>query len=378
MGKKTHEQYVQEVYDLVGEEYTVSGTYLGAGKKIKMKHNLCGHVYEVRAADFVGKAALRCPNCRYKKSAAKLTKPQDIFQKQMEKANPDVELLTPYVNSMTSLHYRCKRCGQEWTGRPNWFIHHPNCPKCQRKNSISKKEFLDRLQAVHGEDYEVIGPYINMSTKIRVRHMPCGTEFETYPNQLSAVRGSGCGCPVCERQKHSERMRKPSEQFSMEVWERSGGEYEVIGPYQGTQKPVLIRHTPCNTEYLAKEPSAVLNGSGCKCPVCTTKEIIFQGKVYKNTKELCKEKNVCYQTFRGKYNKGASLAAALYSPRITLGEYAPGVIVLHNAWVGEKHHYYECRINGVFDILSDVELWEYSAANYHSELNANPDLMDQA
>ena len=40
---KSTEQYKQEVFDIVGNEYEVIGKYTGNKKHILMKHNLCNN-----------------------------------------------------------------------------------------------------------------------------------------------------------------------------------------------------------------------------------------------------------------------------------------------------------------------------------------------
>ena len=63
---KTHEEFVKEVYDLVGDEYTILSRYTLSREKLKIKHNLCGHEYEVRPLHFVIKEN-RCPLCTVSK-----------------------------------------------------------------------------------------------------------------------------------------------------------------------------------------------------------------------------------------------------------------------------------------------------------------------
>lgn len=48
MALKTHEQFVEEVRQQRGDEYTVLGQYKGNKTKILMKHNTCGTEWEVR------------------------------------------------------------------------------------------------------------------------------------------------------------------------------------------------------------------------------------------------------------------------------------------------------------------------------------------
>jgi hypothetical protein len=59
--QKTHEEFLQQVYDLVGDEYTVLEQYQRTATKLSMKHNSCGEPFMVRPADFL--RGTRCPRC---------------------------------------------------------------------------------------------------------------------------------------------------------------------------------------------------------------------------------------------------------------------------------------------------------------------------
>lgn len=58
---KTHEQFCKEVFDLVGDEYTVLGEYITARIKILIKHNTCGCEYEVQPDSFL--SGVKCHEC---------------------------------------------------------------------------------------------------------------------------------------------------------------------------------------------------------------------------------------------------------------------------------------------------------------------------
>lgn len=61
---KSHEEFKQDVYDLVQDDYQILSEYKGAKEKILIKHRLCGREYEVRPSDFL--RGSRCMACRRK------------------------------------------------------------------------------------------------------------------------------------------------------------------------------------------------------------------------------------------------------------------------------------------------------------------------
>lgn len=124
--RKTTEEFKKEVYDLVGDEYQVSGEYVNNSTKIKLLHT---------------------------------------------------------------------KCGKEFYVIPNNFLHGSKCPYCN-KGGIPKKtseQFKKEVYNLVGDEYKVLGEYINSKTKIKMLHTKCGNIYEVRPiNFLSEVR-----CPFC-------------------------------------------------------------------------------------------------------------------------------------------------------------------------------------
>jgi vacuolar-type H+-ATPase subunit D/Vma8 len=64
--RKTHEEFCNEVYNLVGDEYTVVGKYQLSNKKVLIRHNCeaCNNYeYKVIPSSFL--SGVRCPICAY-------------------------------------------------------------------------------------------------------------------------------------------------------------------------------------------------------------------------------------------------------------------------------------------------------------------------
>lgn len=70
--RKTNSQFRQEVYDLVGDEYTFLDSYINTYTKIKVKHNRCSNVYEVQPYAFLH--GNRCPYCNSPKGEVTINK----------------------------------------------------------------------------------------------------------------------------------------------------------------------------------------------------------------------------------------------------------------------------------------------------------------
>lgn len=80
--RKTHDQYIVEVNEAVGEEYTFLEKYNGADTKIKVRHNSCGHKYMVTPYKFLD--GRRCPECAIRIRREKQITPQKEIEKRVE------------------------------------------------------------------------------------------------------------------------------------------------------------------------------------------------------------------------------------------------------------------------------------------------------
>lgn len=76
--KYTQEEIEEIIKKLVDVEYTVLGKYKGINEKIKMKHNKCGHVWDVTPKHFIHNDS-RCPICASSKGETKI---RDYLTKQ--------------------------------------------------------------------------------------------------------------------------------------------------------------------------------------------------------------------------------------------------------------------------------------------------------
>jgi len=120
---KTHEEFIQQVYDKVGLEYTVLGIYKNCKTPIKVRHNCkeCGyHEYNVRPRDFLTKGN-RCNVCAKRMSKQEIevrdfiksfydkeiiTNNRDLIGKEIDMYFPDLNLAIEYDGLFFHSDYR--------------------------------------------------------------------------------------------------------------------------------------------------------------------------------------------------------------------------------------------------------------------------------
>ena len=252
--KKTHEEFVKEVYELVGDEYTVMGEYKNSKTKISLRHNICNEIYEVRPNNFL--LGARCPSCSGKKKRS-----HDDFVKEVyELVGDEYTVVGEYKNTLTSIKILHNECGHVFSKEPNKFLKNPSCGKCSLKNRKSNKKkthevFVKEVYELVGDEYTVVGTYTNSKSEIEIKHNKCNTTYKVraYVNNVTK-------CPKCNCRS------KQHEVFVKEVYELVGNDYTILTTYKNCKEQIGIRHNICNTEYLIS-PNKFL--SGIRCSVCS-------------------------------------------------------------------------------------------------------------
>lgn len=60
--KKTQEEFEKDVYDRLGDQYEILGSYPGGHGKVPMRHLVCGNTFDKNVHDIISKSS-GCPYC---------------------------------------------------------------------------------------------------------------------------------------------------------------------------------------------------------------------------------------------------------------------------------------------------------------------------
>jgi len=253
---KTTEEFKQDVYDKYGDRFTILGEYTGVSDKIHVRCNVCGYEFKTAAGNILQNGKCRkCANKSRKKT-------QEEFEKEVfDLVGDEYTVLSEYKNTNTKILMRHNECGYEWRTKPSGFLRGNRCPKCWGRIKRTHDEFVKEIFEISGDEYTVLGEYINANTKIKMRHNKCGHEWEILPSSL--IRG--IGCPICGHRKAGIVKRKGIEKFKEEVFDLVEDEYTVLGDYVNTHTAIKIKHNVCGNTYEV-EPRNFLSGN--RCPIC--------------------------------------------------------------------------------------------------------------
>ena len=122
---------------------------------------------------------------------------------------------------------------------------------------LTQEEFESRIFNIFGDEYTVLGKYINKRTNILVRHNKCGEEYLVKADNLLMGKGHF---------KCNGNRTKTTEEFKTEVFNLFNSEYEVVGEYKNNRTKILMKHINCGKIYKQTPKDIVVNKSGC--PYC--------------------------------------------------------------------------------------------------------------
>lgn len=294
--KKTHEEFVDEVFNKYNGEYEVVGQYLNNQTSVNVKHMKCGHIRLIKPSTILFKS-IQCPKCE---TVSKYNKFIKEFQ---SLSNSEYKIIGEFKSLTTKLLIKHNKCEYEYLVTPKSFLEGKRCPKCAGKMKKTNDQFKKELYDLYGDEYIALDEYNGAEGKIKVKHVVCGSIYETTPHSI--LRGYGC-------RKCCGKMKLTTEEFKRKISDITEDEYTVIGNYINTKTKILIKHNNCGNEYYIT-PNMFLNGFN-RCKECATyyrstnvfKEEVFKksnGKFevlseFNGTKNKCTFKHLeCGRTF---------------------------------------------------------------------------------
>ena len=261
--RKTQDEFDKEIKELVGNEYTFLERYINTSTKIKVKHNKCNRIYEVKPNSFLG--GNRCPYCcidnRKGKSFKKFTKEdwKNHFDNNLSK---DYEQITEFKGLKSKITMKHKKCGNIITINAQNFKSNKPCRHCSqevtnKKQRKTHEEFCNEVSILGKGNFEVKEQYKGNHKPIKLKHIICNRCFMIAPNDFKKHRK----CPHCSQ----ESMKLTQKDWDKRVFDLVGNEYTFLEKYIDTMTKIKVRHNKCNHVYSVRPNNFV---SGYRCPLC--------------------------------------------------------------------------------------------------------------
>ena len=125
----------------------------------------------------------------------------------------------------------------------------------------TQEEFVQEVKTIFGNEYTILGEYVNNKTNILVRHNKCGNEFNKIPKDMTTKKS---GCPYCNGNKN----KLYNEQW---VITNTPLPYHYVKGYKGMKTKCTFHCNKCGIDF-EQLPSRLINQGiyGCNC--CPTKK----------------------------------------------------------------------------------------------------------
>ena len=232
-----------------GEFEVISGNYKNNKSKLTFLHHKCNKTFEGVVENILN-GYKKCPYCNPYRSITTYE-----FQ---EKIGNEYTVLGEYINNHTKIKIKHNKCNNIFEITPESFYKKVNkCPYCTKCNKKDTDIFKFEVNNLVGNEYTVLGEYINNSTKIKMKHNKCNNIYEVTPSNFSL----GYRCPKCAKEK----QKLSNEEFLLRVADISNNEYIVLDNYINTETKLRFKHLKCNNIF-KMTPHHFLAGQ--RCPSC--------------------------------------------------------------------------------------------------------------
>ena len=194
----------------------------------------------------------------------------DKFRNYVKSVEGDKYTVLSFNNETKKYKMRHNKCGYEYEVNANAFKGmHRRCPKCNGGVKYTNDEFIAKFNEVSHGKFELLSPYINGHTKILIKHIKCGSTFESLPADFIFRHKDRIldSCINCNGLKN-----KNTDIFKKEVYNLVGDEYTVLGEYVNNRQKILMHHNAENCKggkdnkfYVSPKTFITLHS---RCPYC--------------------------------------------------------------------------------------------------------------
>lgn len=244
--------FKEELYD-IHPNIELLSEYVNSETKVDCHCLIDGHRWSASPLSLLNGCG--CKICGHKKRwDSRGRKTTNDLIKEMKEINPDIEIIGEYKGNHKLIACRCKIDGKEWSSYVcNLLNQSAGCPECTTRRireleSFSQEEFEQRVTNKYSH-IEIIGKYINRTTRIKCKCLLHDIEYDVSPRTL--LYSSGTGCPECYQSIGERRMIQVLQNIGYDVktqhtfsdckyihvlrFDAYSKKYNIVFEYQGQQ-----------------------------------------------------------------------------------------------------------------------------------------------
>lgn len=269
--KKTHDEFIKEVLLKYGDEYSVISQYKKAHEKIKIKHNICGNIFDMTPANFL--SGQGCPPCKHAISYKKQMITNKEFDEIIYKlVGDEYKRLSNYNGMYKTIKLKHNVCGNKFDILPVYFIH--NGVRCNDKNcrhekrSLGTKDshevFQEKFNDKSNGEYELLSKYHLSCEKVKIKHLECGNTFMMKPNNFL----NGCKCPKCKNANIAKKLTLPPEEFIKKMNRIHGDAVSLVDNYINAHTKSKFICNKCGNTWYTLPSNITHKTNPTGCPYC--------------------------------------------------------------------------------------------------------------
>lgn len=299
--KLTTAEFKKRLEEVRPGEIKLLSEYRGSTKPIKIKFLKCGHTVLIRRPYNL----LNGSKCRICNNANRRLTTDEFKQRVYDLVGNEYTVASKYVNMRTKINIIHNKCGyKDWWVRPDSFLNGDRCPKCSNRAAKSNDQFKQEVKEKFGNEYTVLGNYVNRSTPIRIKHNKCGYEWFPTPSNLLNNKSH---CKRCRNKRLRELESLTPIQVVSKITNLFKGTIVLENPevYVNALSSLSYRCTVCGHRHKAMAKN-LLEGHGC--PTCANRHRNDNSRLSINElkQRIHNRSNGTYEYVSGEYKNNTS------------------------------------------------------------------------
>jgi hypothetical protein len=195
---------------------------------------------------------------------------QDDFINRVKTSNEQIEVLGIYINSSTKVSVRCLRHNIIFDSRPSSLYNGHGCPECWKERITSGKTKYTKEE--FADKLKKVNSNIEIIGEYHITHDPIEVMCKIHNvtwKSYGNVLLRGIGCKECRRDKCS-KARIYSKEKYVEMLNVHNPNVEIIGKYIGMQQKTLFRCKICGNQWKSFPGNILRVDDGYnRCPKCS-------------------------------------------------------------------------------------------------------------
>lgn len=135
--KITYDDYVKRLKE-INSNIVCTGNYINSTTHAKHRCLIDGYEWDAVPSSIL--SGRGCPKC-----GGTLKKTNDVFVKEVNKINRNIDVIGIYTTARTKIMFKCKKCGNAWNAYPYSILEGTGCPKCNESHGEKEvQNWLDK------------------------------------------------------------------------------------------------------------------------------------------------------------------------------------------------------------------------------------------